>query len=156
MAVLLLLSNTLVMTAKQKQLSTDLDPDPIIVPTDGASVIQRHPIYYIELILFKVENTLYRVQKKGFLRSNAKFFDRFNVLGDINEDRSDSDPIEINGVTSEAFEGLLMAIYPVDENTPTYEGWLGALELATEWDMPNIRTKAIRTLANFHQSGSGT
>ncbi|KAF9526327.1 hypothetical protein CPB83DRAFT_857922 [Crepidotus variabilis] len=143
------------MTASQQQ-STDLDSDPIIVPTDGASVTQRHPLYYIELVLFKVDTTLYRVQKHGFLYSNPKFFDRFNVPSDNNSDASDSNPIELNGVTSQAFEGLMVVLYPMNGNVPTYEAWLGALELATQWDMPDIRTRAIDALTNLHQNGSST
>ncbi|KAF9521493.1 hypothetical protein CPB83DRAFT_900648 [Crepidotus variabilis] len=143
------------MTTNQQQ-PTDLDSDPIIVPTDGASVRQRHPLYYIELVLFEVDKTLYRVQKSGFLQANPKFFDRFNVPSDNNVDTSDANPIELNGVTSEVFEGLLSVFYPINGNTPTYEGWLGALELATQWDMPEIRAKTIDTLTTLHQSGSST
>ncbi|KAF9521491.1 hypothetical protein CPB83DRAFT_900646 [Crepidotus variabilis] len=78
----------------------------------------------------RVDETLYRVPKSGFFQANPKFFDRFNV-------------IELNGVTSEVFEGLLNVFHPINGNTLTYDGWLGALELATRWNMPEIRAGTI-------------
>ncbi|KAF9522797.1 hypothetical protein CPB83DRAFT_887354 [Crepidotus variabilis] len=133
----------------------DLDSDPVMVPSDGAAIRERHQKYYFELVLFEVEKTLFNVPKSGFLRSNPKFFDQFGATGtSLPSDEGQSTPIELKDVTAQAFEGLLLVLYPIDGTASTYEEWLGALELATLWDFPNIRTKAIEAMSILNESNS--
>ncbi|KAF9526330.1 hypothetical protein CPB83DRAFT_465170 [Crepidotus variabilis] len=122
--------------------------NPMAGPGDGSLVRQRHSKYYIELVCFEVEKTLFQVPKNEFLDANSKFFDQFSLRGD----EENSEPIELQDITAQAFEGLLMVLYPKANDTFTYEHWLGALDLATRWDMPEVRTKAINALGTWDES----
>ncbi|KAF9532927.1 hypothetical protein CPB83DRAFT_742925, partial [Crepidotus variabilis] len=124
----------------------------------------------------KVENVQFRVPKNGFLIENPKFFDQFDLPTISAEDEGDVDSlpntIVLKDTTSEAFHGLLLVIYPLcvlDGNclaylnlispvsprtASTYEEWLGALDLATRWELSKVCFFAVFILeAN---SGSGT
>ncbi|KAF9526329.1 hypothetical protein CPB83DRAFT_896164 [Crepidotus variabilis] len=114
--------------------------------SDGASVKQRHPKYYIELVLFEVEDTLFRVQRDGFIRANPKFFDQFSLWSG-----EESSPIKLEDITAQAFEHLLMVLYPIGKDTPTYAEWLGVLYLATRWNMFEIRKEAFEALAALNE-----
>ncbi|KAF9522796.1 hypothetical protein CPB83DRAFT_863984 [Crepidotus variabilis] len=134
----------------------DLNSAPVILPTDGAAIRERHEIYYFELVLFEVETTLFNIPKNAFLRSNPKFFDQFTAAGASPPSDEHEPMIELKGVTVQAFEGLLRLLYPVDGTNLTYEAWLGALELATRWDFPDIRAKAIKAMTTMHEASSRT
>ena len=105
------------------------------MPTDGALVRQRHPVYYFDMVEFevrgcyptqflcsylwkyichKVQGTLFNVPKNRFLAINPNFFERFEdkaILGE--EESSKPHPIELQGITKASFEGLLLVMYPL-------------------------------------------
>ncbi|KAF9522795.1 hypothetical protein CPB83DRAFT_840231 [Crepidotus variabilis] len=124
------------------------------IPNDGAAVRERHGRYYIELVVFEVENTLFRVQKSGFLRSNPNFFDLVRPNDLLAGAEDGSNPIRLGDVTVQAFEGLLLVLYPIEDVTPSYEEWIGALDLSTRCNLTDIRTKAINALSVLNENAN--
>ncbi|KAF9525023.1 hypothetical protein CPB83DRAFT_772926 [Crepidotus variabilis] len=121
-------------------------------PCDGAAVVERHDMYYFNFVVFQVQTTLFSVPKNGFLDSNPSFFDKFAPNKSIYVAANDVEPIELKDVTAEDFKGLLLVIYPFKRTAETYEEWLGALDLATRWDLADIRSKAIEALSKLNSS----
>ncbi|KAF8959924.1 hypothetical protein BDZ97DRAFT_1365091 [Flammula alnicola] len=108
------------------------------------------------MIVFEVENTLFRLQKKAFEVPGSFFEVMFSLPGhDKNglqgEGHSDQCPIVLNGISISHFRGFLHVMYPLSMAGPakTYEQWLGALHLATQWDFFDIRKQAIAGLSPF-------
>ncbi|KAF9525770.1 hypothetical protein CPB83DRAFT_858859 [Crepidotus variabilis] len=117
---------------------------------DGGYTEERHALYYWDLVVFRVEKTAFRIPTYGFLSSNKNFFEnlqssRSKVEND-GQEYEQVDVYELESVNKNHFEGLLLVLYPRGRTAETYEEWIGALHLATLWDLHDIRTKAIEAL----------
>ncbi|KAF9525866.1 hypothetical protein CPB83DRAFT_858761, partial [Crepidotus variabilis] len=123
---------------------------------DGASVMENHSTYFFDMVTFEVENTRFRVPKNGFVKANPRFFDRFSLPRLPMGNRTSSveeQTIALAGITADAFHGLMLLMYPFEE-TPSYNEWIGALDLATQWNFKDIRAKAILALSTLNRSGN--
>ncbi|THU75698.1 hypothetical protein K435DRAFT_560608, partial [Dendrothele bispora CBS 962.96] len=95
-----------------------------------------------------VEDTLYNVPCQPFMRESDVFHDLFSLpvlVGRKSEGQSDEEPVLLQSVSKVDFERLLSLLFPdagIDA-IPTTEEWLSILKLATLWDMPKIRERAI-------------
>ncbi|KAF9535074.1 hypothetical protein CPB83DRAFT_843433 [Crepidotus variabilis] len=116
-----------------------------LATSDGASIRERHSLYFFKMVVFEVEGTLFHVPKDGFTILDPAFFDRFR--GPTDEESSEEAPIVIKDTTAESFYGLLLVIYPFHQVKQTFTEWQGALDLATRWRLHAIRTKAITALS---------
>ncbi|KAF8959926.1 hypothetical protein BDZ97DRAFT_1365170 [Flammula alnicola] len=124
---------------------------------------QRDGDYYLDtvMIVFEVENTLFRLQKKGFEVPGSFFETMFSLPGhDRNglqgEGHSDQCPIVLNGISISHFRGFLHVMKTLMAGpATTYEQWLGALHLATQWDCFDIRKQAITELSRFLRGRDG-
>ncbi|CAA7268658.1 unnamed protein product [Cyclocybe aegerita] len=113
----------------------------------------KHEKYYFDMVVFRVEDTLFRVPKSAFLTAadrDSVFPAMFNLPAPhatTNEGTCDSHPIVLEGVSKAYFEGFLLVMYPFQRTAATFEEWVGALDLATMWNFDEIRQKAIAALS---------
>ncbi|KAF9047721.1 hypothetical protein BJ165DRAFT_1610428 [Panaeolus papilionaceus] len=139
----------------------------------------RDDMFYSELIpvIFKVENTLFRVLRDELLHPGSFFETLFSLpqpqlpaktTGDnaevkpglrSGEGKSDDHPIVLEGISARAFRNFLRAIYPSQVRkivTPctTCEEWFDVLELSIMWDFTDIRRRSILELSPFVKTGS--
>lgn len=114
----------------------------------------------------KVENKLFSVPKNGFLASNPSFFDKFARIG-APQAGSEASPIRLNNITAEAFKALLTVLYPLyahfkgyfekfstdfysKRKASSYGEWLGTLDLATRWDLTDVRRPRLAILSQTY------
>ncbi|CAA7260396.1 unnamed protein product [Cyclocybe aegerita] len=114
----------------------------------------KHEKYYFEMVIFQVEDTLFRVPKNSFLKADPDsiFPTMFSLPPSdemISEGEHDSHPIVLEGVPKAYFEGFLLVMYPFKRTAVTFEEWIGALDLATMWSFSEIRGKAISALTDM-------
>ncbi|THV06157.1 hypothetical protein K435DRAFT_743906 [Dendrothele bispora CBS 962.96] len=114
--------------------------------------ILRSTHFYFNNVIFQVEDTLYNVPCQPFMRESDVFHDLFSLpvlVGRKSEGQSDEEPVLLQSVSKVDFERLLSLLFPdagIDA-IPTTEEWLSILKLATLWDMPKIRERAIMHMA---------
>ncbi|KAF6750639.1 hypothetical protein DFP72DRAFT_909703 [Ephemerocybe angulata] len=108
--------------------------------------------FYWDNVVFKVENSLFKVPRDRFIAQSEVFAGMFGY--ESVEGGSDENPIVLEGYKVDDFNALLKAIYP-----PTLEvkdGWShltkaelkSVLKLSTIWEMKKIRKGAISNLSN--------
>ncbi|KAF6760917.1 hypothetical protein DFP72DRAFT_959572 [Ephemerocybe angulata] len=117
----------------------------------------RHSDFYWENMVVQVEDTLFHVPRHGFAQSEA-FRDMFRLPAPKNgkgvEGQSDDHPIVLEGYKVKDFESFLKLLYPSMESgisglAMTKEEWVGALKLATIWQMDKARGYAITKLMSM-------
>ncbi|KAJ3504028.1 hypothetical protein NLJ89_g8158 [Agrocybe chaxingu] len=80
-----------------------------------APKLKRHSIYYLDHIIFAVEDTLFRVPRVGFEARSGSPFEAFASLQKFNssaEGYDDDNPVYLHGVKTEDFANLLAVMYP--------------------------------------------
>ncbi|KAH9975552.1 hypothetical protein BGW80DRAFT_104515 [Lactifluus volemus] len=102
-------------------------------------------------VMFRVENMLFRVHKRFFIRESPYFQSLFAIPGIPCEDppgTSKTNPVVLNDITSEGFESLLWVFY-----NPKYsiydasvEKWQMILTLAQKWTFKEVEQLCIREL----------
>ncbi|XP_006461451.1 hypothetical protein AGABI2DRAFT_205241 [Agaricus bisporus var. bisporus H97] len=108
--------------------------------------------YYIEPLIFQVEDTLYRIPREYLSQESTIIRDMLQVPQSINSDfegSADSKPIILQQIKATPFRFLLKFLF-----NPDGPGHLGhskeelitLLELARKWDMQIIRNKVINQL----------
>ncbi|KAG6835563.1 hypothetical protein H0H93_016977, partial [Arthromyces matolae] len=105
--------------------------------------------YYLEIILFKIKETLFRVPAQLF-RSCTNFFDeRFDELPATSY--PNYKVIERDDVNISDFRALLKLLYPSSfsiTRTLTDDEWVSVLKVSTKWKMLDIRRGAIEHLTS--------
>ncbi|KAF9062533.1 hypothetical protein BDP27DRAFT_1336485 [Rhodocollybia butyracea] len=100
----------------------------------------RSPGFYFDCVVFQVEDVLYKIPR-------AKLVDESKGLADDN-------PILLEQLAKEDWECLLRLLFhpTLSQNLVpdfTLDEWVSVLELATKYDMTNIRKGAIDRIAIF-------
>ncbi|KAG6914654.1 hypothetical protein DXG01_016097 [Tephrocybe rancida] len=98
--------------------------------------------YYMDTVIFKVEDTLYKVAKYHFLRSTDFFAQKFALC-------MDNDIVYLSDATKDEFRALLRLMYPLSIGLVqifSTEEWVAILKLSTQWKMLEIRNMAIHHL----------
>ncbi|KJA28771.1 hypothetical protein HYPSUDRAFT_128367 [Hypholoma sublateritium FD-334 SS-4] len=129
--------------------------------TNSKEQCKRDELYYLESVVFKVEDTLFRVPKKGFCVKDTVIGDMFlsssprNEHGVI-EGSTDEFPIVLENnelrkmgvepIKKADFQAFLRVMYPFTQTPLTYEEWVGALHLSSMWFYTEIRNRAIASL----------
>ncbi|KAF5313593.1 hypothetical protein D9611_010130 [Ephemerocybe angulata] len=128
--------------------------------------------FYWETVVFKVEDTLFRVPRHGLEDASDVFADMFRLPTGVDdqtvvEGQSNDNPIVLEGYTSSEFRSLLKILYPsiawynsatkVESMlgkptlSPTItlskQEWIDVLKLSTAWEMDMIRETAITQLS---------
>ncbi|KAJ7590542.1 hypothetical protein C8J56DRAFT_783010, partial [Mycena floridula] len=100
---------------------------------------------------FSVDNKLFKVPRHRFEQESQIFRDMFKVpSGDNRPDgMSDEQPLHLTGISRAHFQSLLKVLYPRQVQILSIEEWVGALHLATMWDMARIRKFVILSLNQF-------
>jgi len=115
----------------------------------------RHGRFYMENIIFLVEDTLFKVPRASFERSEL-FTTIFSLSApdDTVVDGSDDEhPFKLDGIGQSDFQAFLEVLYPC--NSPMQIGsinqttWISTLKLSTMWDFFEVRKLAIQTLSTM-------
>ncbi|KAI8974157.1 hypothetical protein BD414DRAFT_524925 [Trametes punicea] len=114
---------------------------------------RRDSEFYCRDVVFRVEETLFRVSRRPF-EDNTSAFQTMFSLPSLDHARgaegtSDDHPIRIQGVTEDEFRALLYVLFPTSYGVPrtlTKDQWMSALKLATMWNFEGVRDKAIAEL----------
>ncbi|KAF9050381.1 hypothetical protein BJ165DRAFT_1609303 [Panaeolus papilionaceus] len=124
---------------------------PMVTPTT-----HRDRLLYCENVVFKVEDTLFCVPKRGLVNEGVYFNNLFNLAASGSailppQGSSDENPFVLHGVSETHFRNFLGLIYPFCgvESPSTDEQWLGILHLATKWNFANIRENALKHLQHL-------
>ncbi|KAK7472353.1 hypothetical protein VKT23_000470 [Stygiomarasmius scandens] len=112
----------------------------------------RDKNFYFNFVIFQVEDALYNVPRQPFMRESDVFHDMFSLpvpVGRKAEGQSDEEPVLLQSVSKVDFERLLNLMFPDAglDHMPSLDEWISILKLATLWDMPRIRERAIRHMA---------
>lgn len=93
--------------------------------------VERHDIYYLETVVFRVEDTLFRVPRRGFELESVIFASMFSLPA---------------GVKKRDFQSLLEMMYPMGPNLPnlTHEDRVAVLRLSTMWELVKVIVLEIR------------
>lgn len=112
--------------------------------------VERHDIYYLETVVFRVEDTLFRVPRRGFELESVIFASMFSLpAGKHNPEGQDDDsPIVLQGVKKRDFQSLLEMMYPMGPNLPnlTHEDRVAVLRLSTMWELVKVRKSIIEMM----------
>jgi len=132
--------------------SADIPVSSSHIDEEGDPTPSVHPNFNFELVVFQVEETLFKVIKNGFQVPGTIFEAMFALPVNAKipvEGSSLESPIVLEGVDERHFQVFLRALYPfIGQPTVTkYEDWVGVLQLATMWEFKEIREKAIAALS---------
>ncbi|KAJ7876093.1 hypothetical protein B0H14DRAFT_2501466 [Mycena olivaceomarginata] len=113
--------------------------------------------YYLETVVFKVENALFKVPRFQFERHSGIFATTFSLPQSVEgaEGSSDKTPFKLDGIKSLDFRRLLGVLYPMTRRpspkTPTLskDEWISVLKLANLWDFIEVRNLAIEQLTSY-------
>ncbi|KAF7308220.1 hypothetical protein HMN09_00669900 [Mycena chlorophos] len=110
------------------------------------------PKYYLESIIFKVEDRLFKVPRYHFEHSSENFSATLSLpaVSDTEaEGNSNDKPLVLEGIESLDFQRLLKVLYPLDIPqilSMPKEEWISVLKLATMWYFLDARELAITQL----------
>ncbi|KAG6835564.1 hypothetical protein H0H93_016978 [Arthromyces matolae] len=116
-------------------------------PTSNGTAAYTDSEFFLDSVIFKVEDTLFKVPKRGFLDSVAFFVPKFQDC------QSENDIIYLDTVSKDEFRTLLRMLYPFKsplepQHDFTTKEWVTILELSTCWSMLNLRNMAISHLSS--------
>ncbi|KAJ7647769.1 hypothetical protein FB45DRAFT_1019981 [Roridomyces roridus] len=120
--------------------------------------VTRHTDYYLDSVVFEVQNTIYRVPRFQFERHSSIFAATFSLppADDVAEGSSEAKPLKLEGINRLDFERLLKVLYPLTPvfKTPnlTNTEWLSVLKMANMWDFLEVRELAIEKLGDHATS----
>ncbi|KAI0292798.1 hypothetical protein BC826DRAFT_911330 [Russula brevipes] len=119
----------------------------------GGQRIVRHSEYYIYGgdIIFRVEDTLFRVHRYFFTRESAFFRSKLPhppPPGDFSKGYSDAHPLVLEDALEVDFERFLWVFYNPKYSLydATAEQWTSIVKLAHQWDFTAIKALAVREL----------
>ncbi|KAF9050396.1 hypothetical protein BJ165DRAFT_1402116 [Panaeolus papilionaceus] len=132
-------------------------------PAGSKPTIRKDPFFYCEIVVFKVEDTLFCVPKSGLIESGTYFSTLLNESASDSPSTtppgsSDDNPIVLQGVLKDHFQHFLRLIYPFRgiKGPENDDQWLAILHLATEWNFSDIRETALHHLGHLFRSPSTT
>ncbi|KIM82521.1 hypothetical protein PILCRDRAFT_820381 [Piloderma croceum F 1598] len=112
----------------------------------------RDDLYYLESVIFLVEDNLFKVPEKYFISCPFYIWPLlriFRVLlpSGMQDGFSDDTPIRLRAIARVDFERLLGLMYPASwPVTMGPDAWQSALKLSTLWGMGDIRNMAMESL----------
>ncbi|KAJ7625624.1 hypothetical protein FB45DRAFT_921875 [Roridomyces roridus] len=132
-------------------------------PCEGPSVSRpqppvgpREPSYYLNSIIFKVEDQIFKVPRYHFERSSEIFATTLTLPAASNahaEGSSDDNPFVLEGIDKVDFQRLLKVLYPLDIPqilSMPKDDWISVLKLSTLWYFIDARNLAIKQLDNHN------
>ncbi|KAF9443656.1 hypothetical protein P691DRAFT_797152 [Macrolepiota fuliginosa MF-IS2] len=123
----------------------DNEDQPFTLAIDGP---RRNGEFYIEKVVFQVEDDLYKVPNQPFSQHSPIFRRRFKNQGFVKF--SHHNPLVIDsGVTKADFECLLRFFFPPNsagEWEPSFTEWASILTLSAKWEMDRVKSLAVQKL----------
>ncbi|KAL0579627.1 hypothetical protein V5O48_002399 [Marasmius crinis-equi] len=115
---------------------------------------QRHSHYYLETLVFQVDDTLFRVPSRYLFENSEILKDASEISAASLEGSSDANPIKLplpEDGNAEDFANFLKVIYPLTIKSPvpnnlSKEQWISALKLSTCWMLDEARKLAITNI----------
>jgi len=111
--------------------------------------LRRSGSYYFDLIVFQVEDTLFKLPKIYF-RNSSVFATIFTLPSGSEQDveGTDAKPFVLHGINPVDFESLLKVMYPLSLNIVqlTQQEWISVLKLSTMWEFTELRERAKQEL----------
>ncbi|KAF8345183.1 hypothetical protein F5887DRAFT_917467 [Amanita rubescens] len=109
----------------------------------------RNEEYYLEDIVFQVEDQLFKVHRRLFVKLSLVFHDMF--IRAETDGLTEAQPLVLRGVEKKDFIPLLRCLYPmqfpVNPNfSLTLEEWQSVLKLASLYDMVDVKTLVIEKM----------
>ncbi|KAF4620306.1 hypothetical protein D9613_001082 [Agrocybe pediades] len=132
----------------------------------ATAAVELDNVFNFQIVVFKVQNTIFEVLKAGFNVPGTIFETLFTLPqgasdgadGTSVEGSNRDHPIVLEGVKSSDFRIFLRILYPfmVQSEVSEYDEWISVLHLATMWDFKKIRATAINRLQSdfFPQKGA--
>ncbi|KAJ7772029.1 hypothetical protein DFH07DRAFT_997847, partial [Mycena maculata] len=111
----------------------------------------RHLEYYLETVVFQVEDIIFRVPRSQFERHSEIFATTFTLPpasdGRV-EGADEKAPVKLEGISSFDFQSLLKPSRTAIPKTPglSQDEWISVLKLSTMWLFSEARILAIRHL----------
>ncbi|KAJ7699018.1 hypothetical protein B0H17DRAFT_1196605 [Mycena rosella] len=123
----------------------------------------RDEKYYLDTIIFQVEDRLFKVPRYHFERNSEIFASALMLpaAGEI-EGTTEENPLKLEGISRVDFQRLLEVLYPLDRpllcrTNPlpslSMEHWISVLKLATMWRLLETRDLAITQLGSRVEDG---
>ncbi|KAF9268509.1 hypothetical protein L218DRAFT_917291 [Marasmius fiardii PR-910] len=124
---------------------------------------ERHDLFYLDTVVFRVNNTLFKVPSR-YLHEKSEVFACASRMSDPNgeagEGLSDDHPVNLplpDDATTEDFVQLVKVIYPLTVDLPPPADlnrgqWISVLKLSTFWELSEIRTLAISEVSKTNLS----
>lgn len=116
----------------------------------------RNAYYYdpeVDIVIFQVENELFRVHKEYFVKHSPVFREMFQVRGQTSqaylEGKTDEHPLCLQGISKDSFVLFLSVIHPdvLAAKTLEHNQWEKVIELALLWRMRSLRLHCIERLS---------
>ncbi|KAH6885461.1 hypothetical protein BKA70DRAFT_124242 [Coprinopsis sp. MPI-PUGE-AT-0042] len=124
--------------------------------TESNQQVVRDPDYFLEVVVFQVENVLFSVPRHHFAESEGIFGTLFTLpQGDPSNEKAEGTcaehPIVLSQDRAEDFRALMKILYP-KEIPVTYEmitlaEWTSILRLSTKYGFDSIRNFAIERMS---------
>jgi len=111
--------------------------------------LKRKDIFYFDLVVFQVEDTLFKLPKGQFAASSV-FATIFTLPpGEKDAEGTEDKPFVLHGISEVDFESLLKLMYPppLTNVKLTQQEWISVLKLCTMWEFTPIRKRAIQELS---------
>lgn len=133
-------------------LASSLSRVEISSAAENSEQIVKDPDYYLETVIFQVENVLFSVPRHHFKESEGPFADMFSlpqedVAGQKPEGSCPENPIQLLQVKAQDFRALMKILYPqsipVSYDGITLDEWSSILHLSTMYGFDSIRDFAI-------------
>jgi len=110
--------------------------------------LRRKDLYYFDLVVFQVEDALFKVPKNHFTTSSV-FATIFTLpSGENDAEGTEDKPFILHGISEVDFESLLKLMYPppLSNIKLTRQDWISVLKLCTMWEFTDMRERAIQEL----------
>jgi len=112
--------------------------------------LKRKDIFYFDLVVFQVEDTLFKLPKGQFAASSV-FATIFTLPpGEKDAEGTEDKPFVLHGISEVDFESLSKVMYPppltLTSLKLTRQEWISVLKLSTMWEFTDIRGRAIQEL----------
>ncbi|GLB38934.1 hypothetical protein LshimejAT787_0600960 [Lyophyllum shimeji] len=110
--------------------------------------------YFMDLVVFDVEDTLFRVPTYYFRASTDFFTQDFESFA-ARAGQGEEIPLKLEDVTAADFRALLRLMYPLpltSTRTLSDDEWVSVLKLSTKWAMLDVRRMAIDHLTSATMS----
>ncbi|KAF9012719.1 hypothetical protein BDQ17DRAFT_1420066 [Cyathus striatus] len=133
---------------------------------DTSTTAVKHEKYFLDTIVFSVQNTLFKVPRYHFESNSEAFSDCFSLpQGDgPKEGDNEENPLRLEGIDKVDFEHLLEVLYPlnislntgkneaIDVDVTYQPRWTSVLKLSTLYRMLALRCLAIERLKDVVES----